>query len=66
MKNIVQSWTNLTGQAADQLLVNLHETDASMAMEAGIILPQPGQEAEWFDEHRAQLGRLAPDGVQGL
>lgn len=66
MKDICQSWTNLTGQPADQLLVNLHETDASQAMEAGIILPQPGQEAEWFNEHRAQLGRLAPDGVQGL
>jgi phenylpyruvate tautomerase PptA (4-oxalocrotonate tautomerase family) len=66
MKNIVRCWTDLTGQPADQLLVNLHETDASMAMEAGIILPQPGHEAEWFHEHRGQLGRLTPDGVQGL
>jgi hypothetical protein len=66
MKDIVESWTNLTGQPADQLLVNLHETDASMAMEAGVILPQPGREAEWFHEHRGQLGHVAPDGVQGL
>jgi phenylpyruvate tautomerase PptA (4-oxalocrotonate tautomerase family) len=66
MKDMCRSWTDLTGQPADQLLVNLRETDASMAMEAGLILPDPGQEAEWFNEHRAQLGRLSPDGIQGL
>ena len=42
------------------------EADASTVMEAGLILPQPGEEAAWFERNRAQLSALAPDGVKGL
>jgi hypothetical protein len=27
-------------------------------MEAGLILPQPGEEAAWFEHNRAQLSAL--------
>jgi phenylpyruvate tautomerase PptA (4-oxalocrotonate tautomerase family) len=66
MKGISQSWSSLTGQPAEQLLINISEVDASTVMEAGLILPQPGQEAAWFEHNRAQLSALAPDGIKGL
>jgi hypothetical protein len=52
--------------AARQLLINITEVDASTVMEAGLILPQPGEEAAWFERNRAQLSALAPDGIKGL
>jgi hypothetical protein len=30
------------------------------------ILPQPGEEAAWFEHNRAHLSALAPDGIKGL
>jgi hypothetical protein len=35
-------------------------------MEAGLILPEPGQEMAWFEQHRDQLAELAAEGVHGL
>jgi hypothetical protein len=35
-------------------------------MEAGLILPEPGQEMAWFEEHKDRLSELAPEGVRGL
>ena len=66
MKAILQSWCSLTGQPEEQLLINLTEVDASTVMEAGLILPQPGEEAAWFEHNRARLSALAPDGIKGL
>jgi phenylpyruvate tautomerase PptA (4-oxalocrotonate tautomerase family) len=66
MKAISQSWSRLTGQPEEQLLINITEVDASTVMEAGLILPQPGEEAAWFERNRAQLSALAPDGIKGL
>ena len=56
----------LTGQPAGQLMLGLSQTDASDAMEAGLILPEPGQETAWFEQHRDQLSESAPEGVHGL
>ena len=39
---------------------------ASTVMEAGLIPPQPGEEAAWFEHNRAQLSAPAPDGIKGL
>ena len=47
-------------------MIGLAQTDASDVMEAGLILPGPGQETAWSDQHRDQLSELAPDGVHGL
>ena len=66
MKAISQSWSSLTGQPEEQLLINITEVDASIAMEARVILPQPGEEAAWFKRNRAQLSALARDGIKGL
>jgi len=66
MKAISRSWSSLTGQPEEQLLINITEVDASTVMEAGLILPQPGEEAAWFEHNRAQLSALAPDGIKGL
>ena len=66
MKAISQSWFSLTGQPEEQLLIDITEVDASTVMEAGSILPQPGEEAAWFEHNRAQLSALAPDGINGL
>lgn len=53
-------WTRVTGQSEAEFLVALSEVDPANAMEAGLILPEPGQEQEWFDEN---AGRLAEMGV---
>ena len=66
MKAISQSWCSLTGQGEEHLLINLTEIDASTAMEVGLILPQPGEEAAWFENNRARLAPLASDGIKGL
>jgi hypothetical protein len=66
MKAISQSWSSLTGQPEEQLLITITDADASTVMEAGLILPQPGEEAAWFEHNRAQLSALAPDGIKGL
>jgi phenylpyruvate tautomerase PptA (4-oxalocrotonate tautomerase family) len=66
LQEISDSWSRLTGQPATQLMLSLSQTDASDVMEAGLILPEPGQETAWFDHHRDQLSGLAPDGVHGL
>ena len=66
MKAISQSWSRLTGQPEEHLLINITEVEASTVMEVGLILPEPGEEATWFDNNRARLSALAPDGVRGL
>jgi hypothetical protein len=40
------------------LIVGLTEVDASSVMEAGLIFPQPGQEAEWLEQNRDKLAAL--------
>ena len=47
-------------------MISLSQTDASDATEAGLILPEPGQEMTWFEQHRDQLSELAPEGEHGL
>jgi phenylpyruvate tautomerase PptA (4-oxalocrotonate tautomerase family) len=51
-------WTRITGQSEAEFLVVLAEADPANAMEAGLILPEPGHEQEWFDENRARLAEL--------
>ena len=53
-----QMWTRVTGQPEAEFLVALAEADAANAMEAGLILPEPGHEREWFNENRARLAEL--------
>lgn len=60
LRDFSRMWTRVTGQSEAELLVALSEADPANAMEAGLILPEAGQEQEWFDEN---AGRLAELGV---
>jgi hypothetical protein len=41
-------------------------TDAATVMEAGLILPRPGGEAEWFKNNQAALVGVHPNSLQKL
>jgi phenylpyruvate tautomerase PptA (4-oxalocrotonate tautomerase family) len=58
LRDLSEMWTRVTGQSEQQLIVALTEVDASSVMEAGLIFPQPGQEAEWLEKNRDKLAAL--------
>ncbi len=60
IKQIVASWTEITGQPAKHLIAGLTEIDSEVQMEYGLILPKPGDEPAWFATNAAAL-----DGIQG-
>jgi hypothetical protein len=60
IKRIVESWCEITGQPAKQVLAGLTEIDSEIQMEYGLLLPRPGDESEWFATNAD-----APDGIQG-
>jgi len=41
----------VTGLGGHELLVSVQENPASNAMEGGVVLPEPGEEAEWIARH---------------
>jgi len=58
LREFSRMWTRFTGQSEAEFLVALTEFDPANVMEAGLILPEPGHEQEWFDENRARLAEL--------
>jgi len=60
IKQIVTSWTEITGQSPKQAIAGLTEIDSDITMEYGLILPKPGDEPEWFAKNADAL-----DGIQG-
>ena len=60
IKQIVASWTEITGQSPKQVIAGLTEIDSDISMEYGLILPKPGDEPEWFAKNADAL-----DGIQG-
>ena len=58
LREFSRMWTRVTGQSEAEFLVALSESDPANVMEAGLILPEPGHEQEWFDENRARLAEL--------
>ena len=60
IKQIVASWTEITGQSPKQVIAGLTEIDSDITMEYGLILPKPGDEPEWFAKNADAL-----DGIQG-
>ena len=60
IKQIVASWTEITGQSPKQVIAGLTEIDSDITMEYGLILPKPGDEPEWFATNADAL-----DGIQG-
>ena len=55
LRTFSEMWTRLTGQSEADLVIGLNEIPSENAMEAGLILPQPRHEQQWFDENRARL-----------
>ena len=51
-------WVRVTGQSEAEVLIGLQEIDARAAMEVGLIMPGPGEEAEWFEQNRGRLQEL--------
>ena len=60
IKQIVASWTEITGQSPKHVIAGLTEIDSDITMEYGLILPKPGDEPEWFAKNADAL-----DGIQG-
>jgi phenylpyruvate tautomerase PptA (4-oxalocrotonate tautomerase family) len=58
LREFSRMWTRFTGQSEGEFLVVLAESDPANAMEAGLILPEPGHEQEWLDENRSRLAEL--------
>jgi phenylpyruvate tautomerase PptA (4-oxalocrotonate tautomerase family) len=51
-------WTRLTDQSEAEVIVSLSEAKPENAMEAGLVLPEPGHERQWFELNRARLAEL--------
>ena len=58
LRDLSQMWTHLTGQSQAEVLISLNEANPQNVMEAGLILPEPGQEQQWFDQNRDRLTEL--------
>lgn len=58
LKSLSAAWSRLTGQPERNLVLRVEEADAATIMEAGLIMPRPGEEADWFETNKAVLGEL--------
>ncbi|OBA79918.1 hypothetical protein A9W99_17495 [Mycobacterium sp. 1164966.3] len=58
LTELSQAWVSITGQDARALLIGLSEIDPTSIMEAGLIMPAPGEEAEWLERNQKVLGEL--------
>ncbi|KXF53938.1 hypothetical protein AXA44_42950 [Rhodococcus sp. SC4] len=58
LTRLSEAWITITGQDARSLLLGLNEMDPTSIMEAGLIMPPPGEEADWLERHKQELGDL--------
>lgn len=58
LRDLAAMWTATTGLDSGELLMAIQEVDPRVAMEAGLIMPAPGEEAAWFAEHGDRLREL--------
>jgi phenylpyruvate tautomerase PptA (4-oxalocrotonate tautomerase family) len=59
LKSLSAAWSRLTGQPERKLVIRVEEADAETIMEAGLIMPRPGEETAWMAANKAALGELA-------
>ena len=59
LKSLSAAWSRLTGQPERKLVIRVDEAEAETIMEAGLIMPRPGEEAAWMAANKAALGELA-------
>lgn len=52
------AWTAITGEHVRNVAIGLNELDPTSVMEAGLILPAPGEEASWQEKNKEVLGEL--------
>jgi phenylpyruvate tautomerase PptA (4-oxalocrotonate tautomerase family) len=58
LRELSQIWTRNSGQPEADLWISVTEIDPTNVMEAGLFIPEPGHEAEWFEENRSRLAEL--------
>jgi phenylpyruvate tautomerase PptA (4-oxalocrotonate tautomerase family) len=58
LRELAEMWTAQTGQSSGELLMSIQEVDPLASMEAGLIMPAPGEEDAWFAEHADRLREL--------
>jgi phenylpyruvate tautomerase PptA (4-oxalocrotonate tautomerase family) len=58
LTQLAEAWTSITGQDVRSVVIGINDIDPTSAMEAGLILPVPGEEAEFLRRHQKQLGPL--------
>ena len=56
LTRLSDAWIAITGQDARNLVLGLNEIDPTSVMEAGLIMPAPGEEEAWLDRHKHELG----------
>lgn len=56
LTRLSDAWMAITGQDARSVMIGLTEVDPTSIMEAGLIMPAPGEEAAWLDRHKRELG----------
>lgn len=56
LTRLSEAWTTITSQDTRSLLLGLNEIDPTSIMEAGLIMPAPGEEEAWLDKHKEALG----------
>src|SRR5580658_7236830 len=59
LKSLSAAWSRLTGQPERNLILKVEEADPAVIMEAGLIMPRPGEEDAWMAANKAALGELA-------
>ena len=62
LTKLAEAWTSITGQDVRSAVIGLNHIDPTSVMEAGLILPAPGEEAEFLQRHREELGPLLSKG----
>jgi phenylpyruvate tautomerase PptA (4-oxalocrotonate tautomerase family) len=55
LRLLCESWSAITGQEKRQILVSVKEVDPTSVMEAGLVMPSPGEEAMWIRQHSREL-----------
>ncbi|RJQ79412.1 hypothetical protein D5S17_10375 [Pseudonocardiaceae bacterium YIM PH 21723] len=58
LTRIAEAWTRVTGQPVEELVIAIQEQPASATLEAGLIMPEPGEEQAWFEQNKDKLQAL--------
>ena len=58
LKSLSAAWSRLTGQPERNLILKVEEADPAVIMEAGLIMPRPGEEAAWMEANKTVLGEV--------